>query len=250
MRYTLDRAKVPYTLINDDDLKRGGPRRALRRHPLSQDRGRPRRPGARHRSQVRPARLHEDPGVPQPGDPRRLGGHHRRHGLRGAAQPRQVRPRRRRADRPRQRRHRCRSTAGSCAGVPARGGRQHAGLGAAGQGGAAGASDRLRLRGADPASSAATARCSTCRRRSGRGWCCSSAPRSPTGRRTRRRTRSRARPPGSRWRISTLRPQRRRRSRRAEKKDDAASCSPGFARGKERSTASRRSSTCRRARGG
>ena len=205
-RYTLDRAKVPYTLINDDDLKRGEPRRALRRHPLSQDHGGDLPtwctgsiPSTARSPTPRPPEFPSQ-GIPDASEDITGG-----MGFAGAAQPRQVRPRRRRADRPRQRRHAAGRRRHRARRLQRAAGRQHAGLGAAGQGGAAGASAGLRLRGADPGLPRQRPGLRRAEGGAGAGACCSSAPRSPTGRSEEDGRRSRARPPGSRWRISTLR---------------------------------------------
>ncbi len=147
-RYTLDREELP---VHPDQRRRpaarepGGP---LRRHPLPRHQRRLLRHRPRHRSEVRPARLHEDGRVPEPRHPQRVRRHHRRHGLRGAAQPAALRAAGRDPGRAGRRR-------GAAGGWWPNAGRQpglrwgqHAGLGAAGQGAAARAPDRLRLRGA------------------------------------------------------------------------------------------------------
>ena len=57
IRLTLDRQKIPYTYIRDDDIKAGGLAQAVRRHPVRPHRTRLARTDSRPRPEVRAAAL-------------------------------------------------------------------------------------------------------------------------------------------------------------------------------------------------
>ena len=78
VRMIFDDQKVPYTLIMDEDVQKGGLRRALRRDPVPEHRRQPEGHRHRHRPAARAARLHEDARVPEPRHAHLVARHHRR----------------------------------------------------------------------------------------------------------------------------------------------------------------------------
>ncbi|MCK7490872.1 MAG: hypothetical protein MZW92_03075 [Comamonadaceae bacterium] len=123
IRFVLDREKVPYAYIRDEDVRAGRLRGEVRRRHLRPQLPRAAGPDPRHRQEVRAAGLHEDERDAEPGRARRVGGHHRRHRLAGGGQDRGV-PRARAACSSRSATaRRCRSRAGWSATSTGRAGR-------------------------------------------------------------------------------------------------------------------------------